>query len=361
MLETALDFARGQQKQLDVYFVIHPKDSATYQAFQDQFKFSRAATKTATTSERRDPRPDVHGKSSEFTDSEIPCLIINGTSNEGVEEAEAWMKNVLQSQPVSIQNNLVLLFGKEEHDLLSSSNFQDVSIEEKLSNGTSVLKVDGLPQDKVRAVIQVERLLLDVQEKHAVTLEEELLEAAVVWFYRNKSGVRRYPTKANRELEKAFVTQSDLTLTSEPHHVICMKDLTAKGKDGTFQLQRQTITDSSKNGQKRRRPEDSLSHVLLVDPNSQEFQDHADKFGREKLTLVKAEVLSDSSSDSRDAPVLVPKKPSHRSKPDNILDLSDSLVNSTLFPSINVIPNSFRANPRCLFTCRRQGVNSSRI
>ncbi|XP_018430942.1 PREDICTED: poly [ADP-ribose] polymerase 9-like [Nanorana parkeri] len=462
------------------------------------------------------------------TDSEIPCLIINGTSNEGVEEAEAWMKNVLQTHPVSIQNNLVLLFGKEEHDILSSSDFQDVSIEEKLSNGTSVLKVDGLPQDKVRAVIQVERLLLDVQEKHAVTLEEELLEAAVVWFYRNKSGVRRYPTKANRELEKAFVTQSDLTLTSEPHHVICMKDLTAKGKDGTFQLQRQkrispcdvseehcqtyqragsvadrfvdpqytssfflgyrnhictspvswnrsshegvleirkgslsitelssprtrgSITGSPMNVQKGRRPEDSLSLVVPVDSTSQEFRDHADTFRRERLTLVKmekidngylsdifqskkgvkpsdkrtcllyqlvprqfsglvcdvgfqrifsnpkdprfgqgiyftdtprrtldcfqtpeeqggllhffqAEVLSDSSSDGRDAPVLVPKKPSHRSKPDDILDLCESLVNSTLFPSVYVIPDSFRANPRCLFTCRRQGVYSSRI
>lgn len=451
MTVTVLNFATAIQCQLDVYFVIHPHDKEVYQAFQYHLNLHRTAMNTGPTVERRDPRPDFSDTSSSNSrDSDDPCLIINAASDEDAEEAEAWLKNVLYTHPVSIQNNLVLLLGQEEHDFLSSPDFPDVSAEEKLSNGKSGLEINGPPQEKVKGVIQAELLLLNVQEKHAVTLEEELLEEAVVWFYENESGVRKYPAKANREIEKAFVTQSDLTLNSEPHHTIFMKSLKAEGKGGAFQLQRQTLCNSSKDVQKRRRSDDWLSQVVPVDSNVQEFKDYANKFRKDKLTLVKmekiqnrylseilqykkgakppkktgqlyqvvprqftrlvcdvgfqrifsnpkdpkygpgiyftdsprralevfqtpkeesgliyifqAEVLIENPvQGKRDLPVLVPKTAFLQSKPDNILDLCDSLVNVGLSPTLYVIPDSFQANPLYLFTFRQQGSGSTRI
>ncbi|XP_040214277.1 protein mono-ADP-ribosyltransferase PARP9-like [Rana temporaria] len=442
MTETVLNFAKVNQCQLDVYFVIHPNDKVTYQAFRYQMDLYRTIMNTGGTTERRDPGADISDKSSNSRDSETPHLIINAASDEDAEEAEVWLKNVLHTHPVSIHNNLVLLFGQEEHDFLSSPDFPDVFIEEKLSNGKSLLEIDGRPQEKVKGVVEAERLLLDVQEKHAVTLEEELLEEAVVWLYENDCGAQKYPPKANREIEKAFVTQSDITLKSEPHHVIFMKNQKAEGKDGAVQLVRRTLLNSSKDVQKRRHPDDWISQVTPVDSDSQEFQDLVNKFKREKLTLVKmekiqnrylseifqykkgakpskktgqlyqvvpkqftrlvcdvgfqriftnpidpkygkgiyftnsprralevfqtpkdegliyifqAEVLTDNSTEgSKDAPVL-------KSKPDDIMNLCDSLINSTISISIYVIPDSFQANPLCLFTCRRQGSGSTRV
>ncbi|KAM5153313.1 protein mono-ADP-ribosyltransferase PARP9 isoform 1-T2 [Mantella aurantiaca] len=445
MTETVLMFARGNQCQLDVYFVIHPSDKDTYQAFLDQLNISRALMNTGATVERRDTKPDIHNKSSDPQDVDTPCIFINATSNEDDEEVMAWLNYILHPQLVSIQNNLVLLLGQDEHDVFSSPDFPDVSIEEILSNGTSELKFHGPPQDKVKAVIQVERLLLDVQEKHGVTLEEELIEAAVIWFYVNERGAWRYPAKANRELEKAFVTQRDIELQSEPYHMISMKKNMAEGKNGKFQLQRRTIRNSSKGVQKGRNPDDWLAQIVVVDPNSQEFSDCANKFKKEKLTLVKmekiqnrylsdifqskkeakpinkktchlyqlvprqftrlicnvgfqrifsnpkdakygegiyftdiprralecfqtpteksapvyifqAEVLMDSSAEGgRDAPILISKNPAYtsKSKDADILDLCDSLVNSKISQSICVLPDSFQANPVCLYTCRR--------
>lgn len=187
----------------------------------------------------------LHEKLLESRESAIPQLAIDASSIESIEEVEAWLSNVLHPQPVTIQNNLLLLFGMKEHEVLSSADFPNVSMEEILHSGTSKISIDGPLKDKIKAVIQVERLLLDVQENLAVTLEEELLQAAVIWFYENENGAQRYPAKANRELENAFVNQRDLKLTSPPNHQIFMKNLKAEGKDGGFQLQRRSEYDNT--------------------------------------------------------------------------------------------------------------------
>ncbi|XP_077330864.1 protein mono-ADP-ribosyltransferase PARP9-like [Lithobates pipiens] len=441
MMNTVLTFAVENPCSMDVYFVIYPQDTETYKAFRDRWKTYEWNKNTTSATKQRDPTPDIGDASSNSRDSKIPCLIINAESDEDAEEAKAWLENVLYTHPISIHNNLVLLLGQEEHDILSSSDFPDVFIEEKLSNGKCLLEIDGPQQEKIKGVIKVEQLLLNVQEKHAVTLEEELVEAAVVWFYENAGGAWRYPAKANREIEKAFVTQSDLTLNSEPHHTICMKSPTAKGRDGSFWLERRPLFTSSKAGQKKHSPIDWPSSVVLVDPKSQEFQDYVKKFKKDRLTLVKmecihnrylskifqskketnkktvqlyqavprqftrlicdvgfqsifsnpidpkfgqgiyfadsarravdffqtpkeesgliyifqAEVLADNPTEGgKDLPVLVPiprkKSSAPQSQPNDILDLCDSLVNSTFKPSIYAIADNFRANPQYLFT-----------
>ncbi|XP_072273971.1 protein mono-ADP-ribosyltransferase PARP9 isoform X3 [Pyxicephalus adspersus] len=439
MTETVINFARKNQSTLEVNFVIFPQDRDSQQAFQEQMNLHRAHNMEAPM-EQRDPSPDFHDKSPELLD--VPCLIIKGPSNEDVEEATAWLEQILHFHSISIQNNLILLLGRAAHDILSSPDFPNVSMEEILSNGSSSVKIDGRPQDRVKAAIQVERLLLDVQKDHAVALEEELLGAAVMWFYENSGGTFRYSAKANRELEKVFVRQSDTVLESEPCHTIHIKSLRATGKDGEYQLHRRTICDNALNGQRRCRPEYWLPCITSVDPKTQEFQLNASKLKKEKLTLVKmekiynkyleeifqykketkpfrktcnvyqlvprqfteyicdfgfqrifcnpkdpkygpgiyftdsprraldcfqtpqddnallyifqAEVLVDSpTSGYKDSPGLVFQKPNSQPEATDVLDLCDSVVNSSISASVYVIPDSFQANPLNLFTCRR--------
>ncbi|XP_068102376.1 protein mono-ADP-ribosyltransferase PARP9-like [Hyperolius riggenbachi] len=287
MTETFTKFARNRHCTMDVYFVIHPKDWSTYQAFQDQFKTYTKMLPAESAVERRDERSGFSETSSGL--SETPCLVISGPDDDHIVLAESWLNSVVHHGPVTIQNNLILQLGKAEHDTLSCLG--NVSIQEELKNGSSSLKIDGPAQDKIRAVIEVERLLLKVQEKHAESLEEELVAEAVAWSYENKDGKRMYPAAANRELEKAYVTQSDITLRSPPCHVINIKGLTAEGPDGVFHLQRKSVNSNTKNGQRQRSTDQWLSQTVSVPTSAQEFRDQWNKFSKEKLHLVAMEKI----------------------------------------------------------------------
>ncbi|XP_068102382.1 protein mono-ADP-ribosyltransferase PARP9-like [Hyperolius riggenbachi] len=256
-------------------------------AFEDKMKPHARKWATEAAAEEAEERSGFSGTSPD--PSETPCLVISAPDDDHIDLAESWLNNVVHRGPVTIHNNLILQLGKAEHDILSSLG--NVSIQEELKNGSSSLKIDGAPEDKIRAVIKVERLLLKVQEKHAESLEEKVVIAAVAWSYENKNGKLMYPAAANRELEKAYVTQSDITLRSPPCHVINIKSLTAEGPDGVFILQRKSVSGNAKNGQRWRSAYQWLSQTVSVDPRSQEFQDQWNKFSKENLLLVAMEKI----------------------------------------------------------------------
>ncbi|XP_075037346.1 protein mono-ADP-ribosyltransferase PARP9 isoform X2 [Mixophyes fleayi] len=285
MTEAVVTCTRNSQHNMDVFFVIYPSDKDTFKAFQDAFSRVNSDKNTESRAERR-----AEWESSEvkehFRDEET-SLTIDGPSREDVEAAAAFLDSVVRSWPVVIQNNHIVLFGNKEHDILASPDFPDVSIH--LENGTATLKIDGPRQNKVKAAVLVERLLLEVEKKHAESLEEELVEAAVIWFYENKTGSHRYSAQANRLIERAYVSQSYLTLKVEPGHVLDIKNLTAEGPTGIFQLRRRCIREYSKTGQKAPMSRHWLSQIETVVESSQEFRDRKNEFRKANLALIKVE------------------------------------------------------------------------
>ncbi|XP_075685114.1 protein mono-ADP-ribosyltransferase PARP9 isoform X2 [Rhinoderma darwinii] len=285
MMQAVFDFARANQCRMDVYFVIHPSDKDTFKAFQDKFRLSGSISdKIEKFTERpRGPEQSV----------EEMCVMIAGLGSEDVEAAESWLRDVLSPAPLLIHNNHLLLFGGKEFDALASCSLS-VDIEEDLRDGKATLKISGPRPDRVTAALQAERLLLDVQDKLAESLQEELLEAAVIWFYENTSESHRYPAKANREVEEAYVSRTNVTLKAEPGHVINIMNLTAQDREQTFTIRRRFLRDSLQNAQRSLMPEKCPSLTKPVEQSSQEFKDRSNEFRKAGFILLKMEKVQNS-------------------------------------------------------------------
>lgn len=274
MTQAVVDFARRGGSTMDVYFVIHPSDWDTMKAFQDKFRaWSRSDKNVEPPEQQRGPEPSADGM----------CVRIAGGSHD-VTEAESWLHGALWSSPLLIHNNHLLLFGSKEFEALASAPLR-ADIAEELRDGRVSLRISGPQPDKVMAALQAERLLLDVQDEFAESLEEELLEAAVIWFYED----RRYPAKANRELEKAFVSGANVTLSATPGHAIDIRNLTAKEGERTYHIQRRCLGDPLRKVQTSAIPERGPSQMKPVDQNTQEFRDREKEFRKADLILVKME------------------------------------------------------------------------
>ncbi|XP_073503656.1 protein mono-ADP-ribosyltransferase PARP9-like isoform X2 [Phyllobates terribilis] len=206
------------------------------------------------------------------------CVRLAGGCAEDVGAAAAWLGGLLSANPLLIHNNHLLLCGNEELDVFSSCP-QSVDIEEEVKDGEATLRIHGPCPDRVMAAIQAERLLLDVQDKMAESLEDELLAAAVIWFYND----RPYSAKANREVEEAVMSGRNVTLSAPPGHVIDGKSRTARGRDKTFTLRRLSLLQTPRTP--ARRP----AQVTEVDPQSSEFRKRSKEFEKASLVLVKME------------------------------------------------------------------------
>ncbi|XP_077129490.1 protein mono-ADP-ribosyltransferase PARP9 [Ranitomeya variabilis] len=269
MIQTVLDFARVNQSRMDVAFIIHPNDRDTMQAFEDKFRTSGK----------------MIDKNMDFTQRprgpELPvdemCVRLAGGCAEDVRAATAWLGG-LSDPPLLIHNNHLLLCGNEELDVFASCP-QSVDIEEEVKAGEATLRIRGPRPDRVVVAVQAERLLLDVQEKMAESLEDELLAAAFIWFYNDQP----YSAKANREVEEAVMSQRDVTLSVPPGHVIHGKSRTARGSDRTFTLQRRSLLQTPRTPERRR------SQITEVDPQSPEFRKWSKEFEKASLVLVKME------------------------------------------------------------------------
>ncbi|XP_053327136.1 protein mono-ADP-ribosyltransferase PARP9 [Spea bombifrons] len=196
MTQTVVQFAQEAVRTLDVHFVIHPGDSdmftilkATLQRMPGVFPIQAA-------------EPQGPGVSVE----EI-CAIIRGPSYEDVLEAENWLeKSVLSHETTNIRNNHIVLFGEKEHDALAEA--AGVEIAESLADGIFSLSVTGNAEEKVRAVVQVEKDLLRVQEELLRMLEEDLIQNAVRWS--NVNGTQRHQNPDPITPEKGSLTQGPL-------------------------------------------------------------------------------------------------------------------------------------------------------
>ncbi|XP_073408003.1 protein mono-ADP-ribosyltransferase PARP9-like [Dendrobates tinctorius] len=267
MTQTVLDFARANQSRMDVTFIIHPNDRDTLQAFQDKLKTSRKTNDKNVDFTQRPRGPE--------SPIDEMCVRLAGGCAEDVGAAAAWLGRLLSEPPLLIHNNHLLLCGNEELDVFASCP-QSVNIEEEVKAGEATLRIQGPCPDRVMAAVQAERLLLDVQDEMAESLGEELLAAAVIWFYDGQP----YSPKANREVEEAFMSRKDVTLSVPPSHMIHVKSRTACESDRKFTLQRRSLLQT---------PEPRPLQITEVDPQSSEFRKRSKEFERASLVLVKME------------------------------------------------------------------------
>ncbi|KAL7881396.1 hypothetical protein AOLI_G00082440 [Acnodon oligacanthus] len=200
MISAVEEFAKEHKwKKMDVYFVIFPKDTEIFKAFEKKMDFIKKTPSRTT------------GQSSAFYNSEeaseTPFIELHADSSEALREAKAWIWKILhKSGGITINNNHVIQFGLEDHEKLMSLQTKfNVLITEFFRNGKCGITINGEHTDVSSAALEVEVMLLKAQEDFAKAEENDLLHSVVYW--------QAFPgsekPEINAALEKAYLSGVD--------------------------------------------------------------------------------------------------------------------------------------------------------
>ncbi|XP_040106401.1 protein mono-ADP-ribosyltransferase PARP9 isoform X2 [Oryx dammah] len=170
MFNEALIFARQNLQQLAVKFVILPKELETYKAFSAEMEKNKFKLQGPNN------YPGVPQETREKKENRFPVISLMGSYWEKVDEAQAWIQRILSSKDCYIiEDKHILDLGKKEHDDLSLLQEKlCVSISEIVTLGRAHLEIRGAQANLIEAVMNIEQMLCEVQEKMARTKEQVL-------------------------------------------------------------------------------------------------------------------------------------------------------------------------------------------
>ncbi|XP_006810462.1 protein mono-ADP-ribosyltransferase PARP9-like [Neolamprologus brichardi] len=172
MSDAVVEFAKMFTGKMEIYFVIFPSDSVTFQAFEDKIRsFQQKAPHSSFT-------PALMEKEDlSFNRGPAPHISLSAPSEESASEAEKWLTHLLyKSSPcVTICNNFIQHLSEKQYLQLSRLTRKGVKFEEFLTKGHTCLKVDGdSVEDAVVAALQVEAMLCIVQKEFVTEEENEM-------------------------------------------------------------------------------------------------------------------------------------------------------------------------------------------
>ncbi|KAF7241835.1 Protein mono-ADP-ribosyltransferase PARP9 [Varanus komodoensis] len=165
MVEEVICFAEAHPgKKLDVYIVIPPDDNDVYEAF---------CTKVTTVKTKLEEKMDCSNMDGMelLTDMQTnaacerngPFVELIGHSRETLEEAELWLKNIIQVEEthrIVIRNYNILNIGSGQPVELSHlQQHFGITIQEKLTGEGAALEIEGPPRAVIDAAFAIEFML----------------------------------------------------------------------------------------------------------------------------------------------------------------------------------------------------------
>lgn len=181
MFDQVLMFAKQlPEKQLTIKFVIFPKDLDIYKAFSTAM--DKVKSKLQLPNNYSVPQ-DIRGNREKELKAKSPAINLMGSNQEKMSEAQEWIQRMLTLQDKHIiENNHILFLGKKEHDILSQlQEISRVSISEVISPGKATLEIKGAQADLIEVVMNIERMLCEVQEEIAKKKERALWSLSGQW------------------------------------------------------------------------------------------------------------------------------------------------------------------------------------
>ncbi|XP_042088131.1 protein mono-ADP-ribosyltransferase PARP9 isoform X2 [Ovis aries] len=194
MFNEVLTFATQNLQQLAVKFVILPEELETHKAFiaeMEKNKFKLQGPNNY---------PGVPQETKEKKENRFPVISLMGSYWEKVDEAQAWIQRILSSKDCYIiEDKHILYLGKKEHnDLSLLQENLCVSISEIVTLGRAHLEIRGAQANLIEAVMNIEQMLCEVQEKMARTKEQ------VLWSLSGQH-TDQQPENQNQVKEKTFL------------------------------------------------------------------------------------------------------------------------------------------------------------
>uniref|UniRef100_A0A8C0CMB4 Poly(ADP-ribose) polymerase family member 9 n=1 Tax=Balaenoptera musculus TaxID=9771 RepID=A0A8C0CMB4_BALMU len=144
--------------------------------------------------------PGVPQGTREKRENRFPVLNLMGPNQEKIDEAQAWIQRILTLQDYHIIEDMhILCLGKKKHDYLSQLQKTSwVSISEMISPGKAHLEIKGAQADLIKAVMNIEHMLCEVQEEMARKKERFL------WSLSGQQ-TDQQPENQNQMKENAFL------------------------------------------------------------------------------------------------------------------------------------------------------------
>ncbi|XP_066890555.1 protein mono-ADP-ribosyltransferase PARP9 isoform X2 [Kogia breviceps] len=194
MFNEVLMFARHHLQQLTVKFVIFPKEWLLYKVFITEMEKNKLKLQGLNN------YPGVPQGTREKRENRFPVLNLMGSNQEKINEAQAWIQRILTLQDYHIIEDMHILYlGKKKHDYLSQlQKTSRVSISEIISPGKAHLEIKGAQADLIKAVMNIENMLCEVQEEMARKKER------VLWSLSGQQ-TDQQPENQNQMKENAFL------------------------------------------------------------------------------------------------------------------------------------------------------------
>ncbi|XP_036706856.1 protein mono-ADP-ribosyltransferase PARP9 isoform X1 [Balaenoptera musculus] len=197
MFNEVLIFARHHLQPLTVKFVIFPKERQLYKVFSTEMEKNKLKLQGLNN------YPGVFSVpqgTREKRENRFPVLNLMGPNQEKIDEAQAWIQRILTLQDYHIIEDMhILCLGKKKHDYLSQLQKTSwVSISEMISPGKAHLEIKGAQADLIKAVMNIEHMLCEVQEEMARKKERFL------WSLSGQQ-TDQQPENQNQMKENAFL------------------------------------------------------------------------------------------------------------------------------------------------------------
>ncbi|KAL1788556.1 poly [ADP-ribose] polymerase 9 isoform X1 [Sigmodon hispidus] len=211
MIDQILAFAKQHMKKtLTVKIVIFPADVETYKAFCAEMTKKSSELNLSSNSVVSGPQWTREEQRNRL-EAGSPAISLVGVKAEEMCEAKEWIERLLTSKDhYIIENNHILYLGKKEHDRLSQLQATlRVSISETVSPQKASLEIRGAQADLIEAVMNIERMLCEVQEEVARKKEKSLWGLLGQWTDQQGEVDKmeefctylRYPAPLTQELE----------------------------------------------------------------------------------------------------------------------------------------------------------------
>lgn len=116
-------------------------------------------------------------------EAKSPAIDLMGSNKEQMSEAQAWLQRLLAlPDRQTIENNHIFYMGKKEHDTLAQLQKDlGISICEIINPGRACLEIQGDQAGLIEGVMNIERVLCEVQEEVAQRKEQALCSLWGQW------------------------------------------------------------------------------------------------------------------------------------------------------------------------------------
>ncbi|XP_078538544.1 protein mono-ADP-ribosyltransferase PARP9 isoform X2 [Lissotriton helveticus] len=381
MISEAIHFAKQHsEKKLHVCFVIYPKDDDTFKAFLDELQSQRPKQNTSQGGASADSAMASSFSRTFEPKSSKPTVHLGGINLTDVHEAEAWIQHTLKEHHngLTIENNHIIYFGAQENKELVNKLDPSISLLETVDNGRAHIRITGLGPAVIKAALEIEKLLYEVQQQYELEQMKQLeqladhpnkeygekresitLPKSIVIKKAIESDHQQYKDKEN-EFRKAGLLLVKMEQIQNP----LLKIIYQSRKD-YITLKRQKSVISTLYHQV---PAQFCNQVCRIGFQRLSSHPHEPRYGAgmyfskslkrlqatnkqmsvpdQYVYIFQAEVITGSFTKGKESYILPPPVG------EDCMDLHDSVVDVTTAPETYVIFNSSQAVPLFLFTCK---------